>query len=134
MVEGFAACPNHLHVQLPAKPTDVVMYQLEAEADARWSFVTKKANKPWLGLAMDAKSRQIMAFHVGDRSRASAKALWAKVPEAYQHHATLAQFLAVCSRLKWSRHWTKSPCLALLAMAGSSAAYKIISACSNAVS
>ena len=45
-----------------------------------------------------------------------------------------AQFLAVCSRLKWSRHLTKSPCLALLAMAGSSAAYNIISACSNAVS
>src|SRR5262249_6998681 len=45
-----------------------------------------------------------------------------------------AQFLAVCSRLKWSRHLTKSPCLALLAMAGSNAAYKIISACSNAVS
>jgi insertion element IS1 protein InsB len=71
MVECCAACPNHLHLQLPAKPTDVVMYQLEAEADARWSFVTKKANKLWLGLAMDAKSRQIMAFHVGDRSRAS---------------------------------------------------------------
>jgi len=35
-----------------------------------------------------------------------------------------AQFLTVCSRLKWSRHLTKSPgCL--LAMAGSSAAYKI---------
>ena len=45
-----------------------------------------------------------------------------------------AQFLAVCSRLKWSKHVTKSPCLALLAMAGSSAAYNIISACSNAVS
>ena len=45
-----------------------------------------------------------------------------------------AQFLAVCSRSKWSRHLTKSPFLALLATAGSSAAYKIISACSNAVS
>lgn len=45
-----------------------------------------------------------------------------------------AQFLAVCSRSKWSRHLTKSPLLALLATAGSNAAYKIISACSNAVS
>src|SRR5215510_6421641 len=45
-----------------------------------------------------------------------------------------AQFLAVCSRLKWSRHLTKSPCLALLAMDGSKAAYQIISACSHAVS
>jgi hypothetical protein len=45
-----------------------------------------------------------------------------------------AQFIGFCSRSKWSKHRTKSPFLALLAMAGSNAAYKIISACSNAVS
>jgi hypothetical protein len=45
-----------------------------------------------------------------------------------------AQFIGLCSSLKWSRHLTKSPFLALPAMAGSNAAYKIISACSNAVS
>jgi hypothetical protein len=36
---------------------------------------------------MDAITRQIMAFHVGDRSRASAKALWAKMPLVYQGQA-----------------------------------------------
>ena len=46
----------------------------------------------------------------------------------------LAQFIGLCSSLKWSRHLTKSPFLALPATAGSNAAYKIISACSNAVS
>ena len=46
----------------------------------------------------------------------------------------VAQFLALCSRSKWSKHFTNSPFLALLAMDGSKAAYKIISACSNAVS
>jgi len=46
----------------------------------------------------------------------------------------IAQFLALCSRSKWSKHFTNSPFLALLAMDGSKAAYKIISACSNAVS
>jgi hypothetical protein len=30
---------------------------------------------------------------------------------------SVAQFLAVCSMLKWSKHLTKSPCLALLALA-----------------
>src|SRR5262245_17612808 len=45
-----------------------------------------------------------------------------------------AQFIGLCSSLKWSRHLTKSPFLALPATAGSNAAYKIISACSNAVS
>jgi IS1 family transposase len=49
-----------------------------------WSFVQKKANKPWIWLAMDAATRQIIAFHVGDRSRESAKALWGEIPKVYQ--------------------------------------------------
>jgi 3-oxoacyl-[acyl-carrier protein] reductase len=45
-----------------------------------------------------------------------------------------AQFIGLCSSLQWSRHRTNSPFLALPATAGSNTAYKIISACSNAVS
>jgi insertion element IS1 protein InsB len=82
MVERFAACPDHLHVQQPASPTDVVLRQLEAEADE------KKANKQWIWIAMDAKTRQIMAFYVGDRSRDSAKQLWARIPLVYREQAT----------------------------------------------
>jgi transposase-like protein len=48
MVERFAACPDHLHVQPPAGPTDVVVQLLEAETDELWSFVAKKANKRWI--------------------------------------------------------------------------------------
>jgi insertion element IS1 protein InsB len=88
MVEHFAACPDHLHVQLPVRPTAVVIRQLEAEADELWSFVAKKANKQWLWIAMDAKTRQVIAFHVGDRSRASGEQLWAKIPAVYQQQAT----------------------------------------------
>jgi insertion element IS1 protein InsB len=87
MVERFAACPDHLHVQLPVSPTDVVIRRLEAEADELWSFVGKKANKQWLWIAMDAKTRQVIAFHVGDRSRETAKELWAKVPLVYREQA-----------------------------------------------
>ncbi len=88
MVECFAACPDHLHVRLPANPNKVLMYKLEAEADEMWSFVQKKEHKQWIWLAMDATTRQIIAFHVGDRSRESAKALWAAIPAVYQDHAT----------------------------------------------
>ena len=49
-------------------------------------------------------------------------------------YAQDAQFLTLCSRSKWSRHFTNAPFLALLAMDGAKAAYKIISACANAVS
>jgi insertion element IS1 protein InsB len=30
----------------------------------------------------------VIAFHVGDRSRRSAKRLWAQIPHAYREHAT----------------------------------------------
>jgi IS1 family transposase len=56
-----------------------------------WSFVQKKANKQWIWIAMDAKTRQIIAFHVGDRSGASGKQLWGNVPEAYQQQAALSR-------------------------------------------
>jgi insertion element IS1 protein InsB len=36
---------------------------------------------------MDAQARQGIAFHVGDRSRDSAKTLWAKLPVAYREQA-----------------------------------------------
>jgi len=60
---------------------------LLAEADELWSFVQKKANKPWIWIAMDAKTRQILAFHVGDQSRKSGEQLWTNVPEVYQQQA-----------------------------------------------
>ena len=87
MVQCFATCPDHLHVRLPTGPAKVLIYKLEAEADAMWSFVQNKANKQWNWLAMDAATRQIIGFHVGDWSRESAKALWATIPEVYQEHA-----------------------------------------------
>jgi insertion element IS1 protein InsB len=88
MMECFASCPDHLHVRPPASPDKVLIYKLEAEADEMGSFVQKQANKQWIWLAMDTTTRQIIAFHVGDRSRESAKAWWGTIPEVYQADAT----------------------------------------------
>jgi insertion element IS1 protein InsB len=52
------------------------------------SKIPKKANKQWIWIAMEATTRQVVAFHVGDRSRTSAKRLWAKIPHAYRQQAT----------------------------------------------
>jgi insertion element IS1 protein InsB len=88
VVERFAACPEHLYAQLPKGPAHVVIHQLEAEADELWTFVQTKANRQWIWMAMDAISRQIIAFHVGDRSRGGAQALWANIPGVYREQAT----------------------------------------------
>jgi len=88
IVNCFEALPDHLNVQPITSNADVVIQRLEVEADEMASFVQNKANKQWIWLAMDAKSRQIIGFHVGDRSRKSARALWSKIPKAYRRYAT----------------------------------------------
>jgi insertion element IS1 protein InsB len=87
LVQCFEALPDHLHVQPITCKQNVMIQRLEVEADEMASFVHKKANKQWIWIAMDATSRQVIAFHVGDRSRKSAKHLWAKIPHAYRQHA-----------------------------------------------
>jgi insertion element IS1 protein InsB len=87
LVQCFEALPDHLHVQPVTCKQNVMIQRLEVEADEMASFVHKKANKQWIWIAMDATSRQVIAFHVGDRSRKSAKRLWAKIPHAYRQYA-----------------------------------------------
>jgi insertion element IS1 protein InsB len=88
LVQRFEALPDHLHVQPVTCHGDVMSQQLAVEADDMSSFVYKKANTPWVWIAMDAKTRQVMALHVGAWSRKRAKRLWAKTPQAYRQHAT----------------------------------------------
>ena len=87
MGERFTAAPDHLYIQPPAGTQGVIRQRLEAEVDELGSFVGKKTNRQWVGIAMDAMTRQIIAFHVGDRSRQSAEALWGKIPAGYQERA-----------------------------------------------
>jgi insertion element IS1 protein InsB len=87
LVHCVEALPDHLHVQPITSHQDVIIQRLEVEADEISGFVKKKGNKQWMWIAMDAKTRQVIAFHVGDRSRKSAKRLWAKIPLVYRHHA-----------------------------------------------
>jgi insertion element IS1 protein InsB len=87
LVHCVEALPDHLNVQPITSNQDVMVQRLEVEADEMSSFVKKKVNKQWIWLAMDAKTRQVVAFHIGDRSRKSAKQLWAKIPLAYRQHA-----------------------------------------------
>src|SRR5215467_10361313 len=87
MVARFAALPAHLHVLPVAAPREVLIGRLEVEADEMWSFVAKKANKQWVWIAMDTQTRQIIAFHVGDRSHESAQQLWANLPAVYREQA-----------------------------------------------
>ncbi|MFO1352774.1 MAG: IS1 family transposase [Gammaproteobacteria bacterium] len=84
----YAAAPDDLNVKLPEQPAGVIVQRLAVEADEAWSFVGKKANPQWLWLTLDAQIRQVIAFHVGNRSRQSARKLWQKIPPNYRDHTT----------------------------------------------
>ncbi len=84
-VECYAAAPDDLSVRLPEQPDGVIVQRLEVEADEAWSFVGKKANPQWLWLALDTRTRQVIAFYIGDRSRKSARKLWEKILAVYRN-------------------------------------------------
>ena len=63
--------------------------RLTVQMDEVWSFVDHKGNKQWVWLALDAKTREIIGCAIGDRSKDSAKALWASLPGVYRQCAVI---------------------------------------------
>ena len=70
----------------PARPDDVL------EMDELWSFVYRRKDKRWVWLALCRRTRQIVAFAVGDRSQETCKRLWQRVPPAYRRLLCFTDF------------------------------------------
>lgn len=54
------------------------------ELDELWSFVAKKANQAWIWIALCRKTRQVVAYAVGDRSEQTCRRLWEALPLPYR--------------------------------------------------
>jgi insertion element IS1 protein InsB len=63
---------------LPAEPDDVL------ESDELWSFVFRKLSQAWLWLAVCRRTRQVVAYALGDRSMDTCRRLWDAIPAAYR--------------------------------------------------
>jgi insertion element IS1 protein InsB len=63
----------------PAEPATSIL-----ELDELWSFVLKRANKRWVWIALCRTTRQVVAYVVGDRSRATYHKLWQQIPTVYR--------------------------------------------------
>lgn len=61
--------------------------RLTIECDEMWSFVNNKKNDVYIWLAIDRDSQKIVGCFVGDRTRKSARQLWASLPTVYQQCA-----------------------------------------------
>ena len=63
--------------------------RLNVQRDELWSLVDNKGNQQWVRLALDALTREIVSVHIGDRSAASAIALWNSMPPVYRQCAVI---------------------------------------------
>jgi insertion element IS1 protein InsB len=84
----YEEIPDHLNLTQIETTNTMAIQRLEVEGDELRSFVGDKRNKYWVWLAMEVTTRQIIAFHVGDRSRNSThtQVLWNKLPRRFQQH------------------------------------------------
>lgn len=69
---------------LPAEGADVL------ELDELWSFVGNKQQERWLWLALCRRTRQVVAYWIGDRSENSAIHLWQRLPDGYHSCASFS--------------------------------------------
>jgi insertion element IS1 protein InsB len=69
--------------------------ELILEADELWTFVGTKRDVWWVWVALDARTRQVVAMVAGDRSERTAQCLWDALPDGYRDGAVVAtDFLA----------------------------------------
>ena len=59
----------------------------------------KKANKQWLWIALCRRTRQVVAFFLGDRSEQSCQHLWNLIPDNYKHSTTFSDFWAAYDKV-----------------------------------
>jgi len=64
------------------------------ELDELWSFVRSRNNKQWIWIALCRDTRQIVAYYVGDRSEASCRRLWERIPSEYRQAHIYSDFWA----------------------------------------
>ena len=76
------------------------------ELDELWSFVYCKAYKRWVWLALCRRTRQIVAYFIGDRSEQSCRQLWDRVPADYRTCYSYSDFWdAYGAVIKTGKHY-----------------------------
>ena len=86
LTEHVQTLPKLRQTLLPSSREDVL------ELDEMWSFVLKKAHKRWIWTAISRKTRQIVAFVIGDRSKDTCMRLWKRIPKSYRRLHTFSDF------------------------------------------
>ena len=84
--EEAAILPDLAETLEPPQKDDVL------ELDELWSFVLKKSEKRWVWIALCRRTRQVVAYYLGDRSAQSCRNLWKRIPSAYKKLHSYSDF------------------------------------------
>jgi insertion element IS1 protein InsB len=76
------------------------------ELDELWSFVLKKSAKRWIWIALCRRTRQVVAFVIGDRSARTCRKLWKRIPHGYRTGHCYTDFWAAYSKVLPKRRHT----------------------------
>ena len=76
------------------------------ELDEQWSYVGHKGNQQWLWLAFHSATRQVLAMHVGKRTRQAAECLLEKLPEDLKKKPSFIQINSQCITRSFLGHNT----------------------------
>jgi IS1 family transposase len=62
------------------------------ELDELWSFVYEKRRKRWIWLALCRRTRQVVAYAIGDRGEETCRKLWERIPKSYREGLFYSDF------------------------------------------
>lgn len=68
------------------QPDDVL------ELDELWSLVQVRKNKRWVWLTQCRRTRQIVAYAIGNRDEVACRLLWQRVPQEYRQGLCYTDF------------------------------------------
>jgi insertion element IS1 protein InsB len=84
--EHLQQLPTLLESLVPKQGGDIL------ELDELWAFVYCRENEQWLWTALCRRTRQIVAFVLGDRSAETCRRLWEAIPPEYRRCRTYTDF------------------------------------------
>ncbi len=97
-------------VNLPELETTLEEFQEgdELELDEIWSFVKRRKNKRWIWLALCRRTRQVVAFAIGNRGQKTCLVLWKAIPAAYKKAHCFADIWEAYSKVIAAQQLTQS--------------------------
>ncbi len=97
-------------VTLPNLETTLEEFQEgdKLELDEIWSFVKRRKNKRWIWLALCRRTRQIVAFAIGNRGKRTCQKLWKAIPETYKKAHCYADIWEAYSKVIAAHQLTQS--------------------------